>query len=75
MCLIYIGTETHTQWCIYYTYVILYMYDDCVYDVYFFKKQNSISIVTMKFTVRTRILHSVFDNDRVGGFDYIWFII
>jgi len=71
MCLICIGTETHTHTMVY----ILYMYDDCVYDVHFFKKQNSISIVTMKFTVRTRILHSVFDNDRVGGFDYIWFII
>lgn len=44
------------------------MYD----DVHFFKKQNSISMVTMKFTVRTRILHrySVYDNDQVGGFDF-----
>lgn len=44
------------------------MYD----DVRFFKKQNSISMVTMKFTVRTHILHrySVYDNDQVGGFDF-----
>lgn len=75
MCLIYIGTETHTHNGVYIIHTSHYVYDDCVYDVYFFKKQNSISIVTMKFTVRTRILHSVFDNDRVGGFDYIWFII
>lgn len=53
---------------IYVLYTRHIMYD----DVYFFKKQNSISMVTMKFTVRTRILHrhSVFDNDQVGGFDF-----